>query len=84
MRDKCSAFWLRSYLSGRGFSVGLGDFISSSVPLICGIPQGSILEPILFLSFSLLASPQSWMASNSLNLNENKTEVIILGLTWCS
>ncbi len=39
--------WFRSYLSGRSFSVRLGDFMSSSACFSCGVPQGSILWPIL-------------------------------------
>lgn len=35
------------------FSVSLGDAVSSSAPLHCGIPQGSILRPILFSLFLL-------------------------------
>lgn len=111
--------WFRLYLSGRGFRVGIGDFTSSSVPLTCGIPHGSILGPIFFsLYFLPLGSIlkryyigyhfyaddlqiylplkinstksinnllecfkdiKAWMASDFFNLNENKTEVIIIG-----
>lgn len=45
--------WFRSYLTDRTFSVRLNDIDSSSVPLPFGIPQGSILGPILFSLYML-------------------------------
>ena len=40
--------WITSHLSGRLQKVVVGDANSSAAPLSCGVPQGSILEPILF------------------------------------
>ena len=45
--------WFKSYLAARSYSVCLGDFTSSSAPLPCGVPQGSILGPILYSSYML-------------------------------
>lgn len=37
--------------AGENFSVSIGKCISSSSPLMCGMPQGSILSPLFFPSF---------------------------------
>ncbi len=37
-----------SYLKDRTFSVSLGNYYSTVAHLVCGVPQGSILGPILF------------------------------------
>ena len=41
--------WFENYLYNRNQVVKIGDTISSSQTIICGIPQGSSLGPLLFL-----------------------------------
>ena len=43
--------WFKSYLSNRLFRVNLGDCYLDLSNIICGIPQGSILGPLLFLIY---------------------------------
>ncbi|PVD19379.1 hypothetical protein C0Q70_19867 [Pomacea canaliculata] len=40
--------WIASYLAERSQIVIVGSASSEAVPLVCGVPQGSILGPLLF------------------------------------
>ena len=112
--------WFKSYLTGRRQRIKLGDCLSSKADLKFGLPQGSVLGPLVFtlyttplsamicehavlhhlyaddsqlyVSFasgdsaaalnglqSCLASVQSWMSTNKLNLNPDKTEFLLIG-----
>ena len=48
--------WFSSYLTDRSHCVRVGANISKSCSLLCGVPQGSVLEPRLF---SLYVAPIS-------------------------
>ena len=44
--------WFRSYLSGRHQRVKIGDCFSSPLNISCGVPQGSVLGPLLFTLYT--------------------------------
>ena len=111
--------WFKSYLSDRKFFVNYSECSSRSYKLNCGVPQGSILGPLLFNLYMLplgnvirrhginfhsyaddtqlyiAVSPEdtgpidslfncildikSWMAENFMQLNQDKTEVLVIG-----
>ena len=114
--------WFESYLKSRHQQVSIGGEHSSRAEIKCGVPQGSVLGPVLFtlymsplgeiikrhnLSFHIYADDtqlyimfkptmenlvlsvstlqmcikeiQDWMLANKLKLNDDKSEVMLLG-----
>ena len=46
--DGSALDWFSSYLSCRSQQVLVGHSLSAETPLLCGVPQGSVLSPLLF------------------------------------
>jgi len=59
--------WFRSYLSSRCFRVKCNNNLSSLYTYLCGVPQGSVLGPLLFVMYT---TPLSTLIS-SMSLNHH-------------
>jgi hypothetical protein len=67
----------RSYLSGRSQYVRCGGDISDVADVICGVPQGSVLGPILFILYT--ADLASIVAAFGLSMHQYADDSQIYG-----
>ena len=59
--------WLRSYLTGRTFRVVYSNGTSFIVCILCSVPQGSVLGPLLFILY--LADLADLVTRHNVNLH---------------
>ncbi len=43
--------WIKSYLSNRSYQVQIDGILSEEAPCLSGIPQGSVIGPLLFVLY---------------------------------
>uniref|UniRef100_A0A8C5BAJ6 Reverse transcriptase domain-containing protein n=1 Tax=Gadus morhua TaxID=8049 RepID=A0A8C5BAJ6_GADMO len=58
--------WMKSYLEKRYFCVKIDDTLSSFLELLFGVPQGSLLGPILFIFY--IKAPQKIAGKHGLDI----------------
>ena len=69
--------WFQSYLSNRSFITSCLNFKSLNCPLTCGVPQGSVLGPLLFSLYTTPLSSILTSTSISHHLYADDTQLFI-------
>jgi len=68
--------WFQSYLSGRLQTINISGASSTPREITCGVPQGSILGPLLFLIY---VNDMSVVVKNKLLLYADDSAILVSG-----
>ena len=68
--------WFQSYLSDRHQIVDVSGTLSSEASITCGVPQGSILGPLLFLIY---VNDMAAVVKNKILLYADDTGILVAG-----
>ena len=78
--DSLTLKWFRSYLTNRKQKTCVNGHMSDYCPIICGVPQGLILGPLLFLVYindrpacPLYSVPRMYADDTSITLSTSNT-----------
>ena len=69
--------WFKSYLSSRSFPVTCRSFFSTPISSLFGVPQGSVLGPILFILYTTPLSTLISSLSTGHHLYADDTQLFI-------
>ena len=72
--------WFKSYLSERFQKVSVGKSFSKDRPLLCGVPQGSVLGPMLFTLYTQPISKIFKRFGVMYHLYADDTQIYISGI----
>ena len=75
--DSTCVKWFSPYLHGRTIKVALSDILSREFGVKCGVPQGSVLGPLLYLIYVI--SLASYVGVEALTSFADDTAITVIG-----
>ena len=73
--------WFRSFLSSRSQKVKIGEYLSNSINLQSGVPQGGIISPLLYIIN--VADLQLWLKFSRVTTYADDTKTCVSHRLLC-